>query len=73
MFGPLGRLLVGGGLALIAAGLLFLLVDRLGMSRLPGDISIQRGRFTFFFPIVTCLLLSVVVSIIMTLLARWRR
>jgi hypothetical protein len=56
----MGRLLIGAGIALIAVGLLFILGEKLGirLGRLPGDIRIEGARGGFYFPIVTCLLLS---------------
>ncbi len=65
----LGRLLLilGGVIALVGLGLLFIgRVPLLG--RLPGDINIQRGNTSFSFPIVTCLLLSVALTILINAL-----
>jgi hypothetical protein len=71
---PLGKALVIIGLLIALVGLLawrgdFLpLVNRLG--RLPGDIYIRRANFSFYFPITTCILLSIVVSLVIGLLRR---
>jgi hypothetical protein len=73
MLAPIGRLMIGAGALLVVAGFAVTLIARLGLSRLPGDLFIQRGRFTFYFPIVTCLILSVVLSLVMSIIARWRR
>jgi hypothetical protein len=63
----LGKLLVVAGLALAAIGALLWF----GKSfRLPGDIVLERGNFTFAFPIVTCLILSVVLTIVLNLFFR---
>jgi Protein of unknown function (DUF2905) len=59
------RFLIGFGLIVLAIGLAWPLVTRLGLGRLPGDIVIQRDNFTFYFPLVTCLVLSVVLSVIL--------
>ena len=64
----MGRTLVVVGLIVAAIGALMMLGLPLG--RLPGDITISRGRGTFYFPIVTCLVVSVVLSLISAL---WRR
>ena len=64
----MARTLILIGLALVAAGLVIKLGVPLG--RLPGDIVITRGRSTFHFPIVTCLLVSVVLTLIGWLLRR---
>ena len=66
----IGRWLIGIGLALVVAGLLWPWLGRLGLGRLPGDIVIERGEFRLYFPIVTCFVASVVVSLILWLLGR---
>lgn len=72
----LGRLLLVLGLGIAAAGLLLLLWDKVpGLSRipfgkLPGDINIEREGFRFSFPIVTCLVVSVVLSLVLWLFRR---
>jgi hypothetical protein len=58
------RLLIGLGLALLTAGVFWPWIARLGLGRLPGDIAIQRPGFSFYFPVVSC----VVVSVVLTLL-----
>lgn len=63
-----GKLLVIAGLVIAAVGVLIMLGVPLG--RLPGDISYERGNTRFYFPIVTCLLLSVLFTIVMALLRR---
>ena len=52
------RWLIGLGLSLVVVGLLRPWLGRLGLGRLRGDIVIDRGNFRFYFPIVTCLLIS---------------
>lgn len=68
----LGRLLVGGGLLLVVLGGLVMLFGRLGipLGRLPGDISIQRPGVSFYFPITTSIVVSLVFSAILWLLRR---
>ncbi len=67
----LGRMLIIAGLVLVAIGLLIGLAPRLPwFGRLPGDIMIRRGQFSFFMPITTCLLLSLVLSLVLWLLRR---
>jgi len=63
-----GRLLVVVGLAIAALGLLMMLGLPLG--RLPGDISIRRGNFSFYFPVVTSVLLSILLTLILALFRR---
>lgn len=67
---PVQRILVVLGLALLAAGLLWPWLSRLPWGRLPGDIRIERDGFTFFAPITTAIVVSIVVSV---LLWWWRR
>ncbi len=70
MVDSLGKtlLLIGGLIAL--TGLLLLLLGRFGLGHLPGDIVIKRERFTFYFPIVTMLLLSAVLTLLFNLMNR---
>lgn len=63
-----GKLLVMAGLGLVVVGLiLWFLAPRGG---LPGDVTIRHGNATFFFPVVTCLVVSVVVTLILQLFRR---
>ena len=68
----LGRLLITAGLVLVAAGVVVLLLGRLPIrfGRLPGDIYIQGKNSSFYFPVVTCLLISIVLSLVMWILRR---
>ncbi|KPK33468.1 MAG: hypothetical protein AMJ66_05365 [Betaproteobacteria bacterium SG8_40] len=66
----MSRWLIGIGLVLVMAGVLWPWLSRLGLGRLPGDIHIQRDGFQFFFPITTGLLISAVVTLILWLLRR---
>ncbi|MBV8090395.1 MAG: DUF2905 domain-containing protein, partial [Alphaproteobacteria bacterium] len=66
----MGRWLIGIGLALVVAGLLWPWLGRLGLGRLPGDIVVERGEFRLYFPIITCVVVSVAVSLILRLLGR---
>jgi hypothetical protein len=64
------RSLIGIGLALVLAGIAWPLLARIGLGRLPGDIMIQRGSTSFYFPIVTCIIVSIVLSALMWLFNR---
>ncbi len=67
----LGKLLVVGGLVMAAIGaLLWSGFGRGWLGRLPGDINYSRDNVSFHFPIVTCLLVSVVLSVILWLLRK---
>jgi hypothetical protein len=65
----MGKLLVIIGLGIAAVGLLMTIGVPFG--RLPGDIVVRRGSFSFYFPIVTCVVLSLLATIIFSFLRRW--
>jgi hypothetical protein len=64
------RFLVVLGLVLLVAGLLWPYLSQIGLGRLPGDIVIQRENVTFYSPLVTCLLLSVLFSVVLWVVNR---
>jgi hypothetical protein len=68
----LGRFLIFAGIALIVAGVIFIGAERLGirLGSLPGDIRVHGRRGTFYFPVVTCLIVSVVLTLISWLFRR---
>ena len=72
--GDMGRLLMlaGGGIFLL--GLLLFVIGRVpGLGNLPGDITVQRGNFTLFAPIGTMILVSIILTVVLNLIARfWR-
>lgn len=71
----LGKLIIVLGLVLVAVGLLFVLLARtqLPIGRLPGDIIYRRRNFTFYFPLATSILLSIVLSLVFYFLSRMHR
>jgi DUF2905 family protein len=66
----IGRWLIAIGIVLVAVGLLWPWLGKLGLGRLPGDIVVERGNFSFYFPLVTCLIISIVLTLILWLLRR---
>jgi hypothetical protein len=66
----MSRWLIVTGLVLVLLGVLWPVLARLGLGRLPGDIHIQREGFQFFFPLTTGLIVSAVLSLILWLLRR---
>ena len=68
----IGRLVAGIGITLVVVGALLWLGGRLGLGRLPGDLVMRRGSVTVVFPLATCLLLSVVGTIVLNLILRGR-
>lgn len=59
------RFLIVLGLLILLAGIAWPVLSRIGLGRLPGDIMIQRGGTTFYFPIVTCIVISIALSAVL--------
>ena len=69
--GGIGRILIYLGLLLVVFGVIFSLIGRIPwLGHLPGDITIERERFTFYFPLATCLIISVILSLVLYLFRR---
>jgi hypothetical protein len=67
-FHQLGRLLIFAGIFLLVLGVLFFFGDKIPfLGKLPGDIYIKKKNFTFYFPIVTSILLSLLISLVIYL------
>jgi hypothetical protein len=64
------RFLIVLGIVLVAAGLLWPLLSRIGLGRLPGDIVIERERFRLYLPLMTSLLVSIALSVVLWLINR---
>lgn len=64
------RALIIIGLAIVGVGLLWPWLSKLGLGRLPGDIRIETESGGFYFPLMTCLIISVVLSLVLWLLRR---
>lgn len=64
------RLLIGLGLAILATGIAWPILARIGVGKLPGDIVVERGGATFYFPVVTCIIVSVALSALLWLFSR---
>ena len=67
-----GKVLVSIGLVLVGLGLLWMLGAKIGLGRLPGDILVRGEKFTFYFPLATCALISLLLTLLLWL-ARWWR
>lgn len=69
--GSLGKILIIVGLALAAVGGLLLLSGKLPwLGRLPGDLIVQRKNFTFYFPLATSIIISVILTLLFWLIGR---
>jgi uncharacterized membrane protein YkgB len=66
--GPLGKMLILLGVFIILIGILLLIGEKIPwIGRLPGDIIIRKKNFTFYFPIVTSILISIILTLLFTL------
>lgn len=67
----IGKLLIIVGLALVGAGLLVTFAGKIPfLGKLPGDIRIEKDNFSFYFPLASCLIISVIVSLLLWLFRR---
>ena len=62
--------LIGLGLVILIIGIMWPILSRMGLGRLPGDIMFERGGTTFYFPLVTCIIISIVLSAVFWLVNR---
>ncbi len=71
----IGKILVGLGIVLVVVGGVVMLLGRSGLplGRLPGDIVYRGKNTTFYFPLATSIVVSVVLSLILFVVSRWRR
>jgi hypothetical protein len=66
----MGRILIAAGIVLVLAGILFMFNKNIPLGRLPGDIRIVKEGFSFYFPVTTCIILSIIFSIILFLMRK---
>ena len=67
----IGKIVVFAGAVLIISGLLLLLISKFtALDRLPGDIFLKKGNYSFYFPIVTSIILSIILTIVLNILLR---
>ena len=68
LMGEIGKLLIFFGLILIIIGLIFSFAGKIPyIGKLPGDIYIKKGNFSFYFPITTCIIISIVLTLIFSI------
>ncbi len=71
-FGTFGKLLILAGILIIIVGLLLVFWNKIPfLGKLPGDIFIEKGNFRFIFPVVTCLVISLVLTMIVNVIIRF--
>lgn len=61
------KVLIALGIALLVLGLLWPLLTKLGLGRLPGDLSVEREGFRFYFPVTTSILISLILTLLVSL------
>ena len=66
----MGKILIIAGLVLVAVGIAWVVGERLGLGRLPGDIVIEGENTRFYFPIMTSIVISIVLSLVLWLFSR---
>ncbi|MDI6591690.1 MAG: DUF2905 domain-containing protein [Patescibacteria group bacterium] len=72
MFSYFGKILIFSGFLLVLIGTIFLFGSKIPyLGKLPGDIYVKRGSFTFFAPIGTCLVISIIISLIFYLISKF--
>jgi hypothetical protein len=66
--GSLGKILIIFGVCLVVIGLLLILGDKIPwIGKLPGDIYIKRDKFSFYFPLMTCIIISILLTLLFSL------
>lgn len=65
-----GKIFLTLGLALVLLGIVFTIGEKIGLGRLPGDIFIRKGNFTFFFPVVSSIIVSIILTLLLNLFRR---
>jgi uncharacterized protein HemY len=69
--GDFGKLFIFIGLLLVVIGIVFIVGNKIPfIGKLPGDIAIERNNFNFYFPITTCVIISIILSLIFWLLGK---
>lgn len=66
--GDIGKLLLIAGVVVAVIGGVFLLLTRVGVTQLPGSISVSGGNFSFFFPVAFCVVVSIVLTVVINLI-----
>lgn len=71
LMNELAKLLIILGGVMVLAGVVLLLLPKIPwLGRLPGDVFFERGRFTFYFPLATCIIVSIVLTLLVSLFRR---
>ncbi|NLC69251.1 MAG: DUF2905 domain-containing protein [Clostridiaceae bacterium] len=73
MLQSLGKHMIVFGIILAIIGVVLLLGGKIGLGKLPGDIVIRRKSFTLYFPLITCIIISIVLTLVLNLISRFRK
>lgn len=74
MYSSIGKMLIGLGVLLVLVGVVLVFLGKFGfLGKLPGDIHIRKQNFEFRFPLASCIIISVVLTLILNLFLRWFR
>ncbi len=68
--GSLGKMMITLGIVLVIVGIFMTIGSRFGIGKLPGDIYVKKGNFTFYSPIMTTFILSILLTLILNLFFR---
>lgn len=69
--GAFGKILIFFGIIMIVVGVVLLIGNKIPfLGKLPGDIAVQKKNFGFYFPITTCIVISIIISLIMWLFGK---
>lgn len=68
----MGKLLILIGFVLVIVGVIITFNDRLPFGKLPGDFVAERGNMKVYFPLTTCILVSLILSLVLYIINRWR-
>ena len=66
----MGRMLLVMALITFLLGGIFVIGGKIGLGRLPGDIYIKKGNFSFYFPIITCVIVSLLITFILNIVSK---
>jgi hypothetical protein len=74
MLASIGKMLIAFGVVLILTGVILLVFNKIGfLGKLPGDIQVQKENFEFHFPVVTCIVISILLSLLLSAFFLWFR
>jgi hypothetical protein len=71
--GEMAKIIIMIGVVLVLIGLVMLFIQKVPfLGKLPGDILIKKGNFTFYFPLATSIIISIIISLILYIISKFR-